>query len=182
MAMQTVFTGKNGEISLSNGAAGQPERDAAGQVLPAYLGASPVIVGRATGVHVAVTTNLQEFHQIGQRFPVVLHPGNISISGSIAHAYLSGAMITLLLGKGATGKIDATEQFVQPAFDITLDLSDPAVSNEKAEMVLVDVKFHNWAFRIPEDDFVMEDVTFRALSIKITDTGDDGKEIKLFTS
>jgi hypothetical protein len=31
------------------------------------------------------------------------------------------------------------------------------------------VKFHNWSFRIPEDDFVMENVTFRALSLEIVD-------------
>jgi hypothetical protein len=170
MPMQNVFTGKTAKITLNNGAA-SPERDAAGQVLKPYLGtAPPVVVGRATGVHVAVTTNLEEFHEIGRRHAVVLHPGDISITGSLDRAYVSGALITLLLGKGAAGQGGAAEPFPQPAFDMTIAMNDPAVPAATAEIVLTDVKFHNWAFRMPEDEFVMENVTFRALRLDIVDT------------
>jgi hypothetical protein len=182
MTMQNVFTGKTATITLNNGAAG-PERDAAGQVLKPYLGTTPpVVVGRATGVHVAVTTNLEEFHEIGHRHAVVLHPGDISISGSLDRAYVSGALITLLLGKGAVGKGLGAEPFPQPAFDMTVTMNDPAVPNATAKIELIDVKFHNWAFRMPEDEFVMENVTFRALSLNITDTPADGngQQIKPF--
>src|SRR4051812_38148584 len=116
MPMQNVFTGKTAKITLNNGTGG-PERDVAGLVMGSYLGAiAPVVVGRATGVHVAVTTNLEEFHEIGRRHAVVLHPGDISISGSLDRAYVSGALITLLLGKGVAGQGGAAEPFPQPAF------------------------------------------------------------------
>ena len=205
MPMQSVFTGKTAKITLNAAAAqassagaanagaggGQlpPERDAANKVLSSsYFGGAPPVVGRATGVHVAVTTNLQEFHEIGRRHPVVLHPGDISISGSIDRAYVSGALITLLLGQGVTKQGAAAEPFAQPAFDITVALNDPAKpgpnGNPTAELVLSEVKFHNWAFRIPEDDFVMENVTFRALSFEIVDQpappDGDGKAINPF--
>jgi hypothetical protein len=172
MPMQNVFTGKNATILLNNGDTnGGPERAAAGQVLSAYLGAKPpVVVGRATGVHIAVTTNLEEFHEIGHRHAVVLHPGDISISGSLDHAYVSGALISLLLGKGVLGKGIGDEPYPQPAFDMTVQLKDTAVPGAVAELVLTGVKFHNWAFRLPEDEFVMENVTFRALRMTINDT------------
>jgi len=31
------------------------------------------------------------------------------------------------------------------------------------------VKFENWAFSLPEDDFVMENVTFKALFLEVDD-------------
>lgn len=181
MPMQNVFTGKTAKITLNQGAA-SPERDEAGKVLGAYAdGAPPVVVGRATGVHVAVTTHLEEFHEIGQRHPVVLHPGDISISGSLDRAYVSGGLITLLLGKGAAGQGGAAEPFPQPVFDLTIALNDPAVPDATAELVLTGVKFHNWAFSLPEDEFVMENVTFRALRLDIVDTpSGGGGQIKPF--
>lgn len=174
MPMQNVFTGKTGKITLNAGTeSSAAEKSAAADVLTKNLGAPPVVVGRCTGIHVAVTTNLEEFHEIGARFPVVLQPGDISISGSIDHAYVSGALITLLLGtQGVSGQGRDAEQngtFAQPAFDIQIALNDPAFPNATAELVLTDVKFHNWAFRMPEDEFVMENVTFRALKFQIVD-------------
>jgi hypothetical protein len=175
MPMQNVFTGKTGQIRLSAGTElSATEQAAANTVITNNLGAPPVVVGRCTGIHIAVTTNLEEFHEIGARFPVVLQPGDISISGSIDHAYVSGALITLLLGtQGVSGQGHDAEQggtFAQPAFDIHVKLNDPAFPNASAEIVLTDVKFHNWAFRMPEDEFVMENVTFRALKFQIVDT------------
>lgn len=177
MAMDRVFTGKNATISLSI-KPGTPEEDAAGTAITAYGGApTSVVVGRATGVHVAISTNLHEFHQIGQRHAVVLHPGDISISGSLDHAYVSGAMIALLLGKGAVGKGGPGEPFPQPAFDLTIQMRDPAFAEKppkpdggpSAQIVVTGVKFQNWGFQLPEDDFVMENITFRALALHLTD-------------
>jgi hypothetical protein len=31
------------------------------------------------------------------------------------------------------------------------------------------VKFQNWSFSLPEDDFVLEDVTFMALRVNVRD-------------
>jgi hypothetical protein len=126
-------------------------------------------VGRATGIQVAVQTDLDEFHEIGHRHPIVLHPGNIHISGSIDRAYVSGALVMLLLGRRAS-KDAQPDTYVQPSFGLVLDLNDPAVPDAHAKLEINDVKFQNWGVKMPEDDFVMENVTFRALSIHVVDT------------
>jgi len=170
--MHNVFTGKTASISLAKSANPDLALEAAdaSSVAKAYGGDDAVAIGRATGIQVSVQTGLDEFHEIGKRMPVVLHPGDISISGAIDRAYISGALLTLLLGRGAAA---LAEPFVQPAFDIVVHLKDPAVAGtgptDQAQLVLHGVKFHNWSFRIPEDDFVMENVTFRALSLEIVD-------------
>jgi hypothetical protein len=38
-------------------------------------------------------------------------------------------------------------------------------------MTLHDVKIDNWTYQMPEDDFVMESVNFRALYLTVTDEG-----------
>jgi hypothetical protein len=171
--MHNVFSGKTASITLAK--SGNPdlalEATDSSSVANAYFGSDAVAVGRATGIQVSVQTGLHEFHEVGARLPVVLHPGDISISGAIDRAYISGALVTLLLGRGAAL---LAEPFVQPAFDIIVHLKDPAVAGptgttDQAQLVLHGVKFHNWSFRLPEDDFVMENVTFRALSLEIVD-------------
>jgi hypothetical protein len=167
MAIQNVFTGKNGTLTL-RATAGQnatPDQTDANIATQFFFGNPTPAVGRLTGIHVTVQTDLGEFHEIGARLPVVLHPGDIHISGSIDRAYVSGALITLLLGRATSGT--QTEPFAQPSFGLTVDLSDPAVPGNKAELVLDGVKFHNWGMTVPEDDFVMENVTFKALTLHI---------------
>ena len=44
---------------------------------------------------------------------------------------------------------------------------------------MVDIKFENWAVRMPEDEFVMEKVRFRALRIDVRDQ--EGTEIRVPT-
>jgi hypothetical protein len=171
MAMQNVFTGKTGSITLTAAptSGANPEVDDASKVLTKVFSATPTVVGRATGIQVAVQTDLEEFHEIGHRHPIVLHPGDIHISGSIDRAYISGGLIQLLLGQRAKSA-SQPDTYVQPAFTLTLDLVDPAIPDNKAELVVDGVKFQNWGMTMPEDDFVMENVTFRALTIRITDT------------
>jgi hypothetical protein len=176
MAMQNVFTGKTGSITLLSTAGQGPEAADGTVVMTAEFGQAPTVVGRATGIQVAVQTNLEEFHEIGHRHPIVLHPGNIHISGSIDRAYLSGGLLMLLLGRRALHGAQP-DTYPQPAFQIQFDLTDPAVPDNSAQLVLDGVKFQNWGVRMPEDDFVMENVTFRALTIQVFDT-DSKQEIK----
>jgi hypothetical protein len=170
MAMQNVFTGKTGSITLLKAGTG-PETDNAAVVLNTSFGSETPIVGRATGIQVAVQTDLEEFHEVGHRHAIVLHPGNIHISGSIDRAYISGGLILLLLGARGNSKAQP-DIYAQPAFSIKVDLVDPAVPNNTAELILGGVKFQNWALKMPEDDFVLENVSFRALTIAVTDTED----------
>jgi hypothetical protein len=169
MAMNHVFTGKTGLITLLNNGKGTgPEVDDALVVLDSAFGGQSPVIGRATGIHVAVQTDLEEFHEVGHRHPIVLQPGNIHISGTLDRAYISGGLIMLLLGRRALSS-GQPEIYAQPAFSIKVDLVDPAVPNNSAELVLDGVKFQNWALRMPEDDFVMENVSFRALTIAVRD-------------
>jgi hypothetical protein len=171
MSMQNLFTGKDGAITLSK--TGLPELSTetgdADKVLQAYFANAAPVIGRATGIHVAVQTDLEEFHQIGARHAQVLHPGNIHISGSIDRAYISGALIMLLLGRGAAAS--NKEPYFQPSFSISVTMKDPGdPNNNSATLVLDGVKFQNWGMKMPEDDFVMENLTFRALTLQVVDS------------
>jgi hypothetical protein len=173
--MQNVFTGKTASITLAKSADPDLAVEAADadSIITKYFGTNSPAVGRATGVQVSVQAGLDEFHEIGARLTVVLQPGNISVMGSIDRAYISGALITLLLGRGAVDKLK--EPFVQPAFNILVNLKDPAIAGtaaeakDQAQLVLGGVKFENWNFTLPEDDFVLEKITFRALTLHIVD-------------
>jgi hypothetical protein len=94
--------------------------------------------------------------------------GNIYISGKIGRAYINGALLRLLLGKGALVE-RVNEPFPPPSFNLMLDLKDPAVSDTSSTLTVHNVKFENWGFNLPEDDFVMESVTFKGLFITVED-------------
>jgi hypothetical protein len=167
MAMTNVFTGKNGTLHFS--IIDSPEGADAKAVFHSYGGTDSPSIGRVTDVQVVVQTNLEEFHEIGRRHPVSLHPGDIHIFGKIGRAYVSGAFLSLLLGRGVASNSIA-EPYVQPAFGMILDLKDPAVPGNEAKLVLDGVKLQNWSQTTPEDDFVIENVDFRALTIHVIDT------------
>ncbi len=168
MANTNVFTGAHGTLTLAS--LDNPEGRDANSIISSY---QTQTVGRVTDVRVAVNTDLEEFHEIGRRYPTSLHPGNIHISGQAGRAYINGALVGLLLGRKAFMP-DTAEPFVQPAFNMVLRLRDPAVVAEDggpvaAELVVNGVKFQNWSYHLPEDDFIIEQVTFKALSVEIRD-------------
>jgi hypothetical protein len=165
MPMDNVYTGANGTLALA--VENSPE-GAAGKVAWAAYSKTPDI-GRVTGVEIHVQTVLQEYYQIGQRFPVSLNSENIAIFGEIDRAYMNGALLFLLLGKGA-GPTAVKEPYVQPAFTMKLTLNDPAVPQNKAALELKGVKFISWGVEVPENDFVMENVKFKALTISVVDS------------
>ncbi len=49
---------------------------------------------------------------------------------------------------------------------MVVTLTDPAVPGNSAAVELKGVKLQNWAYSLPEEDFVMENVTFKALTIR----------------
>jgi hypothetical protein len=163
MAMTNVFTGSNGVLTLAN--EDTPEGADAKAVVDLY---QIQTVGRVSGVEICVQTDLEEFHEIGRRHPTSLHPGNIHISGKIARAHINGALLFLLLGRGAAPN-NIAEPYVQPVFNMVVIVNDPAVPGNTAGLELKGVKLQNWAYSLPEEDFVMENVTFKALSIRVVD-------------
>jgi hypothetical protein len=163
MPNTNVFRGTDATLTLAVEAT--PEGQAAEEIIN-FFQLSPV--GRASNVEVFVRTDLETFHEIGRRHPVSLRPGNIYVSGKVDRAYINGALLRLLLGKGALPAREA-EPYAQPSFNLMLDVKDPAVPGTSSTLTVHGVKFENWAYSLPEADFVMESVTFKGLFITVDD-------------
>lgn len=164
MPNTNVYTGADGSLTLSPGQG--PEGDKANAVISGY---NLLTVGRVQGVKIEVRSEVRPYHEIGQRYATELRPGNINIQGSISRASINGAMLRLLLGDAADGR--PAGSWVQPSFNITLLAENPAIPGLRTTMTLHDVKIDNWTYQMPEDDFVMESVNFKALYLTVKDEG-----------
>jgi hypothetical protein len=166
MANTNVFRGSDATLTLAPADPDAPEGQAANAVIESFS-LSPV--GRASDVEVYVQTDLKAYHEIGRRHPAQLRPGNINVSGKIGRAYINGALLRLLLGDGALVE-RINEPYPQPSFNLVLALNDPATPGTFSLLTVHGVKLENWAYALPEDDFVMESVTFQGLFISVEDT------------
>jgi hypothetical protein len=158
-----VFTGLDGAITVAVEIG--VEGDAAKAVNDTY-GLTPI--GRATGVSVRVTSDIRPFHEMGQRYASELRSGNVNIVGTIGRAHVNGALLKLMLGDGAAGTRPAGT-FVSPTFNLSLRMENSAVPGNASTVTVHGVKLDDWAFTMPEDDFVMEQVGFKALWIGVED-------------
>lgn len=158
----TVYRGSDGTISVA--VESGLEGDKAKAVGDAY---SLTPIGRATGVTVRVTNDVKPFHELGQRFATELRPGNINVYGSIGRAYINGALLKLMLGDAADGR--PATSFVSPSFNLSLRLENPSLPGTTSTVTVMGVKLEEWNYNLPEDDFVMEKINFRALWVKVED-------------
>lgn len=160
----TVYSGSDGTISVAveSGPAGA----AAGAVVEQYA-LTPV--GRCTGVTIRVTNDVKAFHELGQRFATELRAGNINVSGSIERAYINGALLKLMLGDAANTR--PAGSFVGPSFNLSVELRNSAFPDNSATVTVMGVQLDEWSYNLPEDTFVMEKVGFRALWLKVEETG-----------
>jgi hypothetical protein len=165
MANTHTFTGMDGAISVA--VEGGVEGDAAKAVNDAY---SLTPIGRATGVTVHVQSEMRWFNEIGQRYATELRSGNVTVSGTIARAHVNGALLKLMLGEGAGGSRPGGA-FVSPSFNLSLRMENPAFPGNSATLTVHGVKLDGWSFSMPEDDFVLEQVTFKALWVSAADEG-----------
>ncbi len=168
MALTDVYTGANGTLFLQGGDGPEGADATAILDLASYTIAD---VGRVTNVTLHVDTDLEEFHEIGRRHAVSLNPGNIHIYGTAERAYVNGALLYLLLGRGALPNT-TNEPYVQPALTMNVSVQDPAIPGKRLILDLYGVQFQNWSFAMPEDDFVMEKARFKALRINVRDVED----------
>jgi hypothetical protein len=157
-----VYRGSDGSISVA--VEQGVEGDAANVVTEEYA-LTPV--GRATGVTVRVTNDVEPFHELGQRFATELRPGNINVSGTIDRAYINGALLKLMLGEAANARPQGT--FTSPAFNLNVRLENPSLEGNSASVTIMGAKFSEWNYDLPEDDFAMEQVSFKALWVKVED-------------
>lgn len=158
-----VYTGMDGAISVAVETG--VEGDAAAVVADEF-GLTPI--GRATGVKVEVQSALRPFHEIGQRYATELRAGNTDVSGSIGRAFVNGALLRLMLGEGGAGTRPAGA-FVSPTFNLSLRHENPAQPGNASTVTVHGVKLDSWSYDMPEDDFVLEGATFKALWISAVD-------------
>lgn len=127
------------------------------------------IVGRVTGVTVSVTTEIKPWYEIGSRAAKELRSGNIEIAGSIDRAYVNGALLKLMLGQYAD--LEEAPGFVIPKFTMKLvcDNLNPPGNSGKSTLALFDVMFDSWQVALPEDDFMLEHLSYKARRIQISE-------------
>lgn len=158
-----VYRGSDGTISVA--VESGLEGDKAKAVNDAYA-LTPI--GRVTGVTVRVTNELKPFHELGQRFATELRPGNVNVYGTIDRAYINGALLKLMLGDAADSR--PAGSFINPSFNLSVRLENPALPGASTTVTVMGVKLDQWNYTLPEDDFAMEKVSFRALWVKVEDT------------
>ena len=165
MPNASVYTGADGSITLAK--VEGTEGDKANAILEAYT----TDVGRVQNVQVQVRTDVRAFHEIGERYATEMRSGNVHITGTIGRAHINGALLKLMLGEA--GKQRQAGNWAQPAFNITLLLTNSTTADASSTLTLHDVKIDQWLYTIPEDDFVLESVGFQALYLTV----DDGVEV-----
>jgi len=158
----TVYRGSDGTISVAVEQGVEGEKAQA--VAEAY---SLTPIGRVIGVTVKVTNDVKPFHELGQRFATELRPGNINVYGTIERAYINGALLKLMLGDAADSRPAGT--FAGPSFNLSVRLENPSLAGVSATLTVMGVKLSEWSYSLPEDDFAMEQVSFRALWVKVED-------------
>jgi hypothetical protein len=157
-----VFRGSDASLVLAVDDSTSVEGSLADGLITEYDLSS--VVGRLQNVQVRLENELRPYHELGRRFATELRPGNLNVSGFIERAHINGALIRLLLGEGATSP-PPVGAMAQPSFNIVIQLKNPAIPTNSSTLTVFGVKFETWNFRLPEDDFVMESLTFKALRI-----------------
>ncbi len=169
MPNTNVFTGMDGAITIAVDDAESPEGQAASAIADSF-GLAPI--GRATDVTVTVSSVMQPFHEIGQRYATELRPGNVEVSGTMGRAHINGALLRLMLGDAGAGTRPAGA-FVSPTFNLSLLLENPAKPGQRSTLTVHGVKIDGWSYQMPEDQFVLESVSFKALWIGVEDASGD---------
>ncbi|MCI0486806.1 MAG: hypothetical protein L0229_09420 [Blastocatellia bacterium] len=134
-----------------------------------YFGESG-IVGRVTNVALLVAVEIKAFHELGSHAAKELRAGNISIAGTVERAFINGAMLKLMLGQYAQAEESAV--FKMPSFNmkVSLDNLKPEGDEGNSILTIYGVMFDTWQFNLPEDDFVLEKLSFKARRIATEDT------------
>jgi len=162
MANTNVYRGSDATLVLAVDDASTVEGGLADVLISEYDFSN--IVGRLTNVQIKLENDVRPFHEIGKRFPTELRPGNLNVSGSAERAHINGALLRLLLGDGSQSP-PPVQSIPQPTFNMVVSLKNPAVPGITTKVIVFGVKFETWSFSLPEDEFVMEGITFKALRV-----------------
>jgi hypothetical protein len=119
------------------------------------------IVGRVNDIDVKIESPTQVIYERGKRYPSnTSTERGIEISGSIKRVHINGALLKSLLVTGDHNPV-SEESYPGPIFCIEV--------KEKEAITLCNVEFQNWKPNIPDDDFVLENLSFKARSFVIGD-------------
>ena len=169
MALTDVFTGAHGTLTLAS--EDTPEGAAAKAVVDTF---AIQTVGRLTDVEVARRhRRSKEFYEVGRRHPVSLSPGDIGISGCVGRAYVNGALLFLLLGRGVSPTAKRNRTCSRRSASTCGSAIRPGRPT-RCRSSSGGVKFQNWHYTLPEDEFVMENLRFKALTIRVIDRDGSG--------
>lgn len=157
-----TFFGTDGILTLSD-----PDSFDA-DTFAEYFGEAGV-VGRLTNVTLSVTTDVKPFYELGSRAPKDLRAGNIAINGTVERAYINGALLKLMLGQYAQD--EETGIFPIPSFNMKLLLDNLKPEGDEGNNILTvfGAVFNTWQFNFPEDDFVLEKLSFKARRVTTED-------------
>jgi hypothetical protein len=117
-------------------------------------------VGRVSNIEVKIESPTQVVYERGRRYTSNTNIERMEITGSINKVYINGALLKILLGTGEHIP-KFKESHPAPIFCIEVE--------EKEAITLCNVEFQNWNPNIPEDDFVLENLSFKARSFVIGD-------------
>ncbi|CAN5144398.1 hypothetical protein BH18ACT4_BH18ACT4_08440 [soil metagenome] len=159
-----VYTGMDGSISVAVETG--TEGDAAAAIAEEF---SLTPIGRATAVTIEVTSEMRPFHEVGQRYATELRAGNVNVAGTIGRAHINGALLRLMLGEGGSGS-RPQGAFISPSFNLSLLHENASLPGATSTVTVHGVKLDRWTYSMPEDDFVLEEVSFKALWIGVTGT------------
>lgn len=159
----STFYGTDGVLTLSDADGFAPD------TFTEYFGEGG-IVGRVTNVSLSVSIDIKAFHELGSHAPKELRAGNISIGGTVDRAFINGALLRLMLGQYAES--EETAPFKIPSFNmkVSLDNLKPDGDAGNGVLTIYGVIFSSWQFNLPEDDFVLEKLSFKARRISSEDT------------
>ncbi len=76
-------------------------------------------------------------------------------------------MLKLLLGEASTSR--PALSWAQPSFNITMMVENAANPDVNNNVTLHGVKLDSWNYNMPEDDFLMESISFQALYMTVAD-------------
>jgi hypothetical protein len=157
-----VYSGADGSLTISDPDGLDTE------IFGKYFGESGQ-VGRVTNVAISVSTQVRAFHEMGSHATKELRAGNTQVSGTVERAYINGAMLRLMLGKNATDEESAPLKMPSFNMKVILDNLQPEGDPGNSILTLYGVIFDTWQFTLPEDDFVLERLSFRARRVSVSD-------------
>jgi len=159
----SLYSGPHGSLTLSD-----PNGLDTPDIFSEYFGESGA-VARVVNVGIHVTTQVHPFYEMGSRLPTELRAGNIAIAGSVERAYINGALLRMMLG--AYGVAEESPGLAVPSFNMKLILDNlrPAGDDGNSLLTVYGVTFDSWQWNLPEADFCMERLSFRARRLALVD-------------